>query len=267
MCTERYRPVTILGRGIAKRLYATKQVHLDACLSHITVIKSTQNKRHDKLLQLSRRQWPTNATNMTKSGEADRYRPLKVSLHWQISIDVDAKLTNRRWKWDDLWSKPDRDGLKLLQGPCCSTPDELLLVFIELESVGLHPAQHIIWTSCEWAARSFLSASSHHKLTCHQENDAETNKPHYIWSVHDEQNWSENRPWGTPYDTAVVGDCWNPRPTACVRLENIIESWNHKVQNHQNDMMTAKSFSVTHTWKLDDKVCGWQSINLSIRIF
>jgi len=101
----------------------------------------------------SRLQWSTNATNLTNSDKAACDHSLNISLHWQISIDVDARSRTKRWGWDDLSSNPDRGVLKLLQAPRRWMPDELSFVCIELESVELHPAHEVICTYCDTSCK------------------------------------------------------------------------------------------------------------------
>jgi len=64
---------------------------------------------------------------------------------------------------------------------------------------------YMLWP--ELQGQLFMRATSGHKLACRQRKDGTEvvtlDEPHYIWSVHDKQDWSESRPRGTPYNTAV----------------------------------------------------------------
>jgi len=69
------------------------------------------------------------------------------------------------------------------------------------------------------ASSSISEASSGHKIMCHEQKDADRNIDKLISLYIMNRIGPRKDRWGTPHDTAVVEDYWDPWCTACVPLD------------------------------------------------
>ena len=88
-------------RRIQHQLESTREVVWDSDQHAFAVVQPGVAYRHqgdDQRLERGRWHAPTDLSQRTQSNETARYRSLKMLPHRQVSVDVDAQITNeQRW--------------------------------------------------------------------------------------------------------------------------------------------------------------------------
>jgi len=185
-----------------------------------------------------RRQWPMNAMNVMKSGKATNVHPLNVSQHREISINVDAEITDRRWRWrwDDIWYSADQGGLKLLQEP------RRCLHWTGVCWIASSSGCHLYILGHELQNHPSLRASSGHKLACHQQKHA------IRWA----SLWHSCSGWLRPWHSMSL-------PVSGIHHYNIVDNakdyW-HRQRIHHCSIVSIKHCTTSSIYIVTGDACS-----------
>jgi len=82
---------------------------------------------------------------LAQDGKAAGDSPLNVRPHAKVSVNKNTKVTHRLGWNDVMRPNPECRSWQLVLTASSSTPKQLRLVGIQLETVGRHPAVYIVY--------------------------------------------------------------------------------------------------------------------------